>query len=190
MSLKKLPEYLTALISGIEKIGRTQADTESDPVEGYTGVFTRVAAGNAKSTDGTHKVAYGITADQVHEGDEQIVPSTGVRSVVYLGIKGVKTLKHLMALFTTFVAYAEANMGMNTASAVIYVVERFNHAFNIEQRKPFRPDISGATGSKAATDIIREGIRSGLDPALLEEKAAALIAELLKAQTEAAEKVA
>jgi len=186
MSLKKLPEYLMTLISAIEKIGRAQATTEANPITGFPGIFTRVAAGNVKSEDGTHKVAYGIPEAKVQEGDEHLVPLTGACEVWFLGTKGVKTLKDLTTLFTSFVAYAKANMGMNTVTAVAYVIERFNHASNISQRAPFRPDQSGATGSKAVTDIMRAGIKAGLDPAVLEQKAAAIIQSMLADQKKTA----
>ncbi len=180
MTLKKLPEYISTLISAIEKLGRSEEVTESRPVDGYDGIYERQASGNAKSEDGTSKVAYGIPASDVNEGDNEFVPVTGTQSVFFIGTKGVKTIAHLTKRFTAFVAYAKDNLGMDTAQAVIYVFERFNHAFNIAQRSTFRPSQSGATGSKAVTDIMRQGIKAGLDPKVLEAKAAEIVKAMLE----------
>lgn len=180
MTLKKLPEYISTLISAIEKLGRTEETTESRPVKGYDGIYERQASGNAKSEDGTSKVAYGIPASDVNKGDETVVSITGGCSVFFIGTKGVSTIAHLTKRFTAFVSYAKDNLGMNTAQAVSYVLERFNHAFNIAQRSTFRPSQSGATGSKAVTDIMRQGIKAGLDPKVLEAKAAEIVKTLLE----------
>lgn len=180
MTLKKLPEYISTFISAIEKLGRTEEVTESRPVEGYDGIYERQASGNAKSEDGTSKVAYGIPASDVQDGDETFVPVTGARSVFFIGTKGVKTIRDLTKRFTAFVEYAKDNLGMDTATAVIYVFDRFNHAFNIAQRGGFRPSQSGATGSKAVTDIMRQGIKAGLDPKVLEAKAAEIVKAMLE----------
>lgn len=180
MTLKKLPEYISTLISAIEKLGRTEETTESRPVDGYDGIYERQAAGNAKSEDGTSKVAYGIPTSDVHKGDETIVPITGDCSVFFIGTKGVKTVKDVTAKVKAFVAYAKDKLGMNEVQAVTFFIERKNHAWNITQRGAFRPQQSGATGSKAVTDIMRQGIKAGLDPKLLEAKAAEIVKSLLE----------
>jgi len=186
MTLKKLPEYIGTLISAIEKLGRVEETTESRPVEGYDGIYERQAAGNAKSEDGTYKVAYGIPATDVNKGDENVVPITGDCSVFFIGTKGVKAVKDVTARCKTFVAYAKDKLGMDEAQAVTFFLERKNHAWNITQRSVFRPQPSGATGSKAVTDIMRQGIKAGLDPKVLEAKAAEIIKTLLEAQAKTA----
>ncbi len=179
MTLKKLPEYISTFISAIEKLGRTEEVTESRPVDGYDGIYERQAAGNAKSEDGTSKVAYGISDSDVIDGDETYVPITGARSVFFIGTKGVKVIRDVTARCKAFVAYATDKLGMTEAQAVTFFLERTNHAWNITQRSVFRPQQSGATGSKAVTDIMRQGIKAGLDPKVLEAKAAEIVKAML-----------
>ena len=172
---KALPEYLTTIIAHGESIGRGEQERESNPVEGFKGIFQRLAAGSAKSWDGTSKVAYGIEAAQVEEGDEALVPSPGARDILFLGVEGVTSVKDVKKRVTSFVGYAWQRLGMDEAAACVYVLERFNHAWNIDQRSNFSPYQSGAAAFKAVTDTMRDSMEAGIDPEVLEEEAAKFV---------------
>ena len=170
-----LPEYLLEIISGTEAHGRCEQDKEINPVGGFKGIFQRVAAGSVKSSDGTSKVAYGILALQIKEGDEHFVPSPGLRDVLFLGVQGVTSVKDFTKRVNAFVQYAQKNLGMDEKTASVYVLERFNHAWIIDQKSNFH---SGAAAFKAVTDIMRGSIEAGIDPKVVEEEAAKLVQSL------------
>ena len=83
-----------------------EQDKESHPVAGFKGIYQRLAAGSAKSWDGTSKVAYGIEAAQIKKGDEALVPSLGARDVLFLGVESVTSVKDVKKRVTSFVGYA------------------------------------------------------------------------------------
>ena len=181
MSIIQLPKYLSELISRTEGVGREEEKNESRPVKGFKGIFERQAAGSAKSANGEQKVAYGMLADQVNEGDEGFLPTPGLQTVLFIGTKGVTTIKEVAIRLTSFVKYATKTLGMNEATASVYVIDRFNHAWNIAQRSNFRPSQSNATGAKAVQDIVRAGIAAGIDPKVLEARTAQVMKEELEA---------
>ena len=173
-----LPEYMTELISDTEAIGRDEQEREIRPVAGYRGLYERHAAGSAKSSDGTSKVAYGIVAAQIKKGDEALVPSPGARDVLFLGVEGVTSVKDVKKRVTSFVRYEWHRLGMDEEAACVYVLERFNHAWNIDQRSNFSPYQSGAAAFKAVTDTMRDSMEAGIDPEVLEEEAAKFVQSL------------
>ena len=64
---------------------------------------------------------------------------------------------------------------MDEKTASVYVLERFNHAWIIDQKSNFH---SGAAAFKAVADIMRGSIEAGVDPKVLEEEAAKLVQSL------------
>ena len=71
-----------------------------------------------------------------------------------------------------------------------WLIDRFNHAWNIQQRTNYRLSQSYSTGVKPLNDLSREAVKT-IDPAVLQAEYKALIDRLtLEAQEEGEEETA
>lgn len=193
--------FLKSVVRTIETLGRLQASNESNPVENFPGVFQRIVAGFTKSNDDGDQQLYGVTEndDGVYDGVQQsvadlsltghLVESPAQKVIYFAGKKGVTTLESLHDLIDSVIAFQLDKIeGLSLAQAIDWFIDRFNHAFNIQQRSNFRLNLSYSTGVKPLNDMSREAV-TGDNPIpaeVLEKEYKSLIERLKKEAIEAA----
>lgn len=202
--------FLKSVVRTIETLGRLQAEKESHPVENFTGVFSRLVAGFTKSDDQGSQKLYGVILQDVgvydkversigdNTGDnvsfaDRLVESPSEKRIYFAGQIGITTLKALHALVDSVIAFQMSMIpDLTLAQAITWFIDRFNHAFNIQQRSNFRLNLSYSTGVKPLNDMTRQAV-TGDNPIpveVLETKYRELIETLKKEAIEEAEKTA
>ena len=148
------------------KFNKKQHESESVTVEGFEGLhFVDVAGGgeNPKgSTNPGEPYTYGVNQDGERDGSATIVL-----------VNTAKTKAELKSRMTSLVDYS-VSKGNSLEDAIGEVIRNVNHARNINQRQPFRPGVSNASGIKEVAKQYRAAKAAGVS----QESIEAVIAEM------------
>jgi len=173
-----IPEVLKNLVSKVESFGRSQAKDESNPVTGFEGVYQRVVAGFTKSDEHDNQKIYGISVDSAGAENADHLVNPGERQIYFAGKVGISTLKRLHELVDTVIKFQRDQVpNLTMEQAIEWLIDRFNHAWNIQQRTNYRLSQSYSTGVKPLNDLSREAVKT-IDPEVLASEYQALIERL------------
>ncbi len=156
-----IPNVIKLIVSQIEKFGKAEAKEESVPIVDHKGVFQRVVAGYTKADDHGNQKIYGVTIDAVGVENDSFLVTDGERRIYFAGKLGVSTLKKLHDLVDAVIKFQREQVpNLTLEQAIEWVIDRFNHAWNIQQRTNYRLSQSYSTGTKPINDLTREGVKT------------------------------
>ena len=152
------------------KFSKDQHDSESLTVTGFKGLHFVEVAGEGEHPETKQPYTYGVDEDGERDGSCQIVL-----------VNTANTKTQLKERMTDLVNYSVAK-GNSEEDAISEVIKNVNHARNINQRQPFRPSVSNATGVREVSKATKAAIDSGVSQESIQEAIAKLTAEANKAR--------
>ena len=147
------------------KFSKAQHESESLKVKGFSGLHFVEVAGEGKNPETKKPYSYGVDTDGERDGSCRIVL-----------VNVAKTKTQLTARMSALVDYSVAK-GNSEEDAISEVIKNVNHARNINQRQPFRPSASNATGVREVSKAAKAAIDSEVPKESLEEAIARLTDE-------------
>ena len=133
------------------KFSKDQHETESLKVEKFGDSLHYVeVAGEGNHPETKEPYSYGVDTDGERDGSCRIVL-----------VSTAKTKTQLKTRLTALVDYSVAK-GNSEEDAIGEVIKNVNHARNINQRQPFRPSASNATGVREVNKTTKAAIDSGV----------------------------
>ena len=144
------------------KFSKDQHSSESRTVEGFGGLHFVEVAGSGVNPETKEPYTYGVDTDGERDGSATIVL-----------VNVAKTKTQLKARLFSLVDYSVAN-GNTEEDAIGEVIRNVNHARNINQRQPFRPSVSNATGVREVNKATKQAIDSGVSQESIQEAIARL----------------
>ena len=150
------------------KFNKKQHDSESVTVEGFEGLHKVDVAGGGENPKGSanpgEPYTYGVNEDGERDGSATIVL-----------VNIAKTKAELKSRMVSLVDYS-VSKGNSLEDAIGEVIRNVNHARNINQRQPFRPSVSNASGIKEVAKEYVKARKAGVTQESIEAAIAALIA--------------
>ena len=151
------------------KFDKKQHESQSLTVEGFDGLHRVEVAGGGVNPKGHPEAGkpytYGVDEDGNRNGSAEIVL-----------VNTAKTKTDLKARVGTLVDYS-VSQGNSAEDAVVEVINNINHARNINQRQPFRPSVSNASGVKEIANQYKAARKAGVSQEEIQETIAGLIAK-------------
>ena len=144
------------------KFSKEQHESESLTVDGFEGLHFVEVAGSGLHPETKEPYTYGVDDDGERDGSCRIVLVDTATSKTQLKTR-----------VASLVDFSVAN-GNSIEDAVSEVIKNVNHARNINQRQPFRPSVSNATGVREVNKATKAAIDSGVSQESIQEAIAAL----------------
>ena len=136
------------------KFDKEQHESESITVDGFEGLHKVDVAGGGVNPKGHENAGepytYGVGEDGERDGSATIVL-----------VNKAKTKTELKSRVSLLVDYS-ISKGASPEDAVSEVINNLNHSRNINQRQPFRPSVSNASGIKKVAKSYKACVAAGV----------------------------